>query len=109
MKVGRIEDMVNGWFAGDFTPTLFRTEAAEAAVQQFPAGTYKAKHHHKVATELTVIASGRARMNGVVYERGAVIVIEPGEATDFEALEDTVTFVVKVPGAKNDKYDGEAT
>ena len=33
--------------------------------------------------------------------------LEPNEATDFEALEDTVNTVVKFPGASNDKYLGE--
>ncbi|MDI6773837.1 MAG: hypothetical protein QME60_00345 [Verrucomicrobiota bacterium] len=107
MKVGRLEDMVNGWFAGDFSPTLLATGAAEAAVQVFRAGAYKSRHHHRVATEVTVIARGRARMNGVVYGQGTIIVIEPGEATDFEAIEDATTFVVKIPGASNDKYEGE--
>ena len=32
--------------------------------------------------------------------------MEPGEATDFEALEDTSCTVVKYPGANNDKYLG---
>ena len=28
---------------------------------------YEAKHFHKIATELTVIISGRVRMNGIEY------------------------------------------
>ena len=47
-------------------------------------------------------------MNGIEYSKGDIIVIEPNEATDFEALEDTVNTVVKFPGANNDKYLGEA-
>jgi len=39
-----------------------------------------------------------------VYEAGDIIVIKPGTSTAFEALEDTVTVVVKLPGANNDKY-----
>jgi len=31
-------------------------------------------------------------------------VIEPNDATDFCALTDTMTTVVKLPGANNDKY-----
>ena len=30
--------------------------------------------------------------------------MEPGDATDFEALEDAENVVVKLPGANNDKY-----
>jgi hypothetical protein len=35
---------------------------------------------------------------------GDIITIEPGEATDFEVLEDTITTVVKLPCVKDDKY-----
>jgi quercetin dioxygenase-like cupin family protein len=43
-------------------------------------------------------------MNGREYNEGEIIVIEPGEATDFEALQDTITTVVKLPCVKDDKY-----
>ena len=44
-------------------------------------------------------------MNGIEYREGDIIVIEPNDSTDFEALEDnTVNVVVKIPGANNDKY-----
>jgi hypothetical protein len=32
------------------------------------------------------------------------VTIEPGEATDFTALTDTTTVVVKMPSVKGDKY-----
>ena len=43
-------------------------------------------------------------MFGNVYKEGDIIVVEPGDATDFEALEDAMNVVVKMPGANNDKY-----
>ena len=44
-------------------------------------------------------------MNGVEYIKGDIIVMEPGESTDFECLEDgTQNVVVKIPGINNDKY-----
>ena len=45
-------------------------------------------------------------MNGTEYLANEILVIEPMESTDFEALEDTTTVVVKVPGAPKDKYLG---
>ena len=38
------------------------------------------------------------------FDAGNIIVIEPYEETSFEALEDSITLVVKVPGALDDKY-----
>ena len=40
------------------------------------------------------------------WKEGDIIVLEPGKATDFEALTDAVNVVVKVPGAWDDKYMG---
>lgn len=108
MKVAKLEDMVKGWFVGNFDPTLLKTNDVEVAVKEYKKGDYEEKHYHKIATEITVIVSGRVKMNGVVYSKGDIIVTEPNEATDFEALEDTVNTVVKYPGANDDKYLGEA-
>ena len=105
MKIAKLEDMFKGWFVGNFEPTLLRTNDVEVAVKSYKKGDYEEKHYHKIATELTVIVSGRVKMNGVEYGKGDIIVMEPNEATDFECLEDgTQNVVVKIPGANNDKY-----
>lgn len=100
----RLEDMVKGWFVGGFTPTAYQTEACEVAVKYYKIGDYEAAHFHKIATEITLVLSGRVRMAGCEWEAGDIIVLKPGEKTDFEALTDAVNVVVKVPGAMNDKY-----
>ncbi|MEY3837114.1 MAG: hypothetical protein RL304_96 [Verrucomicrobiota bacterium] len=104
MITAKLADMKLGWFIGNFAPTLRATEDCEVAVKEYPAGAYDAWHYHKVATEYTVIVSGAVEMNGVRYAKGDIIVIPPGEGTDFRTLEPTVTVVVKMPGATNDKY-----
>ena len=43
----------------------------------------------------------------VIYKEDDIIVIEPFESTDFIALSDAITAVVKSPGALDDKYDGK--
>ena len=105
MKIAKLEDMFKGWFVGNFEPTLLRTNDVEVAVKSYNKGDYEEKHYHKIATELTVIISGRVKLNGIEYGKGDIIVMEPNEATDFECLEDgTQNVVVKIPGANNDKY-----
>lgn len=108
MNTGKLEDMFKGWFVGDFNPSLLRTEACEVAVKTYKAGDAEVLHHHKVATEVTLILSGRVRMCGKEWGEGDIIVLEPGEATDFLAITDAVNVVVKTPGARNDKYLGAA-
>ena len=108
MERYKLDDMVRGWFVGDFTPTALTTRAAEVGIKHYRAGDREARHYHKIAQEITVIQSGRVQMNGVEYASGDIVVINPMESTDFVVLEDTVTVVVKVPGAVDDKYLGEA-
>lgn len=104
MKVAKLEDMKLGWFIGSFTPTLHDTEDVEVAIKEYAPGDYDAWHYHKIATEYTVIVTGSVEMNGVTYHKGDIIVMEPGEGTDFRALTEAITAAIKIPGAKNDKY-----
>ncbi len=107
MQTFKQADMVRGWFVGDFEPTALATRAAEVAVKTYAAGASEARHYHKLAQEITLIQSGRVRMNGIELGAGDIVVIAPFESTDFVVLEDCVTVVVKVPGAVDDKYLGE--
>lgn len=104
MKLYRLGEMKGGWFAGDFEPTCMRTKEFEVACKHYKAGTSEERHVHRVAPEITLIATGRVRMNGTIYSAGDIVYIEPGESTDFQALEDTITMVVKAPSVIGDKY-----
>lgn len=106
MQAYKLDEMVKGWFVGGFTPRAVQSEACEVAVKHYAAGDREEEHYHKVATEITVIISGHVRMCGQEWGPGDIIVLPPNTATDFEALEDTVSTVVKLPGALNDKYIG---
>jgi hypothetical protein len=106
MKCYKLDDMTKGWFVGNFLPTVVSTNNVEVAVKKYNAGDHEEKHYHKIATEITVITDGEAQMNGTIYRSGDIIVIEPFTATDFKAITDVTTTVVKIPGASNDKYMG---
>lgn len=96
--------MTRGWFVGDFEPTALKTQNCEVSYRNYKEGDTENKHYHKIATELTVITSGKVLMNGVEYTKGDIVIIAPGEIADFKALTDSTNIVVKVPGAKDDKY-----
>jgi len=104
MKLQKLKDMFRGWVVGNFEPSLYKTDDVEVAVKNYKAGDKEEKHYHKVATEITIVVSGMVLMNGITYNSGDIITIEPGEATDFEALSDSTTTVIKLPCVKNDKY-----
>ena len=104
MNKFNLNDMIGGWFIGNFEPSLLKTNDVEVAVKKYNAGDYDSIHYHKIATEYTVIVSGQVEMLGKIYNQNDMLIISPLESTDFRAMTDTITVVVKIPGASNDKY-----
>ena len=107
MKKYRLENFKGGWFIGDFEPTIVRTKGFEVSVKHYKKGDTERKHVHKLAKEFTVVIVGKCRLNGEILEPGDIAVLEKGEemTEDFEALEDTITTVVKIPSVIGDKYE----
>ena len=108
MKYFQLNAMNKGWFVGNFSPTALSTSGVEVAVKNYLSGECESEHHHKIATELTLIISGQIQMNGIKYGPGDIVLIEPGESTDFMAITDVATVVVKVPCVLGDKYPGKS-
>jgi len=105
MKKFNLNDMIGGWFIGNFEPSLLKTTNFEVAVKKYKAGDYDSLHYHKIGTEYTVITQGQVEMSGNIYNENDILVIKPNESTDFRALTDAMTVVIKIPGANNDKYE----
>lgn len=99
-----INDFIGGWFVGDFSPSLLKTNQFEVAYKKYKAGDFEKKHFHKIATEFTLIIEGEVLMNNVKYCEGDIIIVKPNESTDFRAITNTKTVVVKTPSISNDKY-----
>lgn len=104
MEIFHLDNMVKGWFVGDFVPAALRTGAAEIAVKRYKAGDQESAHFHKVATEITLILEGTVEMCGRRLNNGDIIKLLPGEVTSFAAITDAITVVVKHPSALDDKY-----
>ena len=107
MQIEKLGNFTKGWFIGDFSPTLLATEKFEVAVKRYKAGDKEEMHHHKIATEYTVITSGVAKMNEEIVSEDDIVVVSPGENACFEAITDVTTVVVKTPSRKNDKYGSQ--
>lgn len=96
--------MVGGWFVGNFEPSILKTQDFEVALKKYKQGDTETFHVHKIATEITVIVEGTVFMCGQKWESGSVILLSPGEGTNFEAISDATTLVVKTPSVMGDKY-----
>lgn len=104
MNEANLSQMVGGWFIGDFSPSVVRTNQFEAGIKRYKAGERESEHMHRIAAEITVVVSGRIRMAGREWEEGSIIHLLPGTPSSFEALTDATLTVVKFPSVVGDKY-----
>lgn len=93
-----------GWFIGHWANALIKTEQFEIAHGFNPAGDHSPNHFHKEALEISLITSGKAEVNGEIFNAGEGFIMEPGDRCECHYIEDTYTLVVKTPSVTNDKY-----
>ena len=103
--VSSLDHMKNGWFVGHFSPAVLNSDHFEVAVKYSKKGDSEARHVHRVAREITVVAKGAIRMNGQVYNERDILLLPPNTPSDLQALEDSITVVVKTPSLPNDKFN----
>lgn len=106
IRKSKLDDFQKGWLIGNFQPALLTSRDVEVGVKFFRAGEIEESHFQRIATEFTIIISGKARMGNLLVSSGDVVTIDPGFACDFEALEDTALAVIKSPSLPDDKVLG---
>ena len=96
-----IRDFIGGWFVGDFIPTIHSTKDFEIGIKSYKKGDTEPTHKHNVVTEISIVINGKVKMKEVMNE-GDICVLRQ-EFCPFEALEDSVMVVVKIPSIPDDK------
>jgi len=104
MKVSKLSDAgARGWFIGDFPEAVLRTKDFEVCYQINQRGHAKS-HVHNEITEVTLVVSGRVLTNGNVYNPGDIYILEPGDISQTEYLEETSVVTIKTPSIPKDKH-----
>jgi hypothetical protein len=104
MKRFKLSDSgARGWFIGDFPGAVFRTKEFEVTYQVNPRGKSDS-HYHKEITEITLIISGQQLCNGEIFSSGDICVLEPGDMSQIEYLEETRLVTIKTPSIPSDKF-----
>jgi hypothetical protein len=104
MKRYNLSDSGNrGWFVGDFKGSVWKTKDFEICYQK-NTRTQTASHIHKIAHEITLVISGRQICNGQMFEAGDICILEPGDISQIEYLEETEIVTIKVPSVPSDKH-----
>ena len=104
MKLAKLSDFTNGWFIGNFEPSLIKTEAFEAAIHHYHKDYIGQSHFHRLAGEANVVISGRLSVNGTELGPGDIFYFYPGEVSSVKFLENTTLVIIKIPSIPDDKY-----
>ena len=102
MKIERIENMIGGWFIGNFEPSVYKTKDFEVSFKTHKKGEKWDSHYHHTVKEINLLIRGKMIIQGKTLIDGDIFIIEPFEIADPDFLEDCELVVVKTPSA-NDK------
>jgi hypothetical protein len=103
MKRDSLENMKGGWFIGNFQPNIHESKDFEVTIRHYLKGETEPRHYQLIATEITVIVLGKARMGDQILNPNEVLTVFPTEVLDFEALEDCTIVAIKFPSIPSDK------
>ena len=104
MKRYKLSDCgARGWFIGDFEGAVWRNKDFEVTYQKNPR-SQTASHIHKLAHEITLVISGSQICNGQLFGPGEICMLEPGDISQIEYLEETEVVTIKVPSVPSDKH-----
>lgn len=105
MRIDKLSKMVNGWFIGDFSPTVFTTKDFEVCYRTHKAGEKWNIHYHKKAVEINVLVGGTMTIQDKTLLPGDIFTLYPWEIADPCFLTDCTVLTVKTPSVANDKYE----
>lgn len=103
MKKTNIDKFPRGWLVGSFDEAFFKADT-EFGIKFFKEGDKLPSHHHKKTYEITVIVSGKHKINNTVYSFGDVILIEPMDETDYTCIESGGMAIFRSGSGEYDKY-----
>lgn len=95
--------MQGGWFIGNFSPAVLKTDQFEVAYKYHKKGDYWEIHYHAQAIEVNYLIKGKMQISGKTLHQGDIFLIEKNEVSDPIFFEDCELIVVKVPSVINDK------
>ena len=105
MRKYHINEFVNGWFIGNFEPSIFKTSSFEIAFKEFKKGSIEPRHFQLTAVEITLVIKGEIYLGSEVFTTGEIAIIEPLEQAEFCAITDSAVLCIKFPSIPNDKIE----
>lgn len=105
MKIFNIKDFKDGWFIGDFEPSIIRFPFFEISHHFHKAGCKSEPHIHKVSMEVNYIVSGCVIASENILNAGDFFIYYPNEISKVEFLSDTNLLIIRIPSISTDKKE----
>lgn len=103
MEILDVNNIVRGWFVGNFDNTLYKTDACEVAYKYHFSGEDWPAHFHEHSDEINYLVTGQMEINGQKMEAPCVFIIRKGEVAKPRFITAVTLIVVRVPGIPHDK------
>jgi len=104
MKTAKLTDFNNGWFLGNFEPSIKKTNF-EIGLKTHEKGEFHRDHFHKLSTEFNLVVEGTMIVNGKQFSEGDIFVLYPYEISQVEYLTDVKILVARDGSDPSDKYE----
>jgi len=104
MQIDNIKNYHNGWFVGNFTPSVYNTETFEIAYKKHECNEIYARHFHKESIEINLLVSGTMKMQDKILNSGDIFIVHPYEISDPQFITDCEVVVIRHPSKPKDKY-----
>ena len=104
VKIHNLNHFKNGWFIGDFEPSLLKNTGVEVAVMNKTKGIGTHDfHYHEYCTEINVLIKGKMLVNDRIINENDIFIFNPCVPSIYEYLEDSTFIVFKNKPSNNDK------
>lgn len=104
VEVFKLDNFVNGWFIGDFEPSILKNSGVELAVMNKKKGRdIHNYHYHEECTEINVLIKGKINCNNKIIEENDIFVFNKNVPSICDFLEDSTWVVFKNKPSNSDK------
>ena len=104
MEINKIKNFKNGWFVGNFTPTLLNSNF-EVSYREYKINEAHTTHFHKKSTEINLVVNGEIKINDIIFKKGDIFILKPFELSIAEFITDVELVVVRDISDPADKYN----
>jgi len=104
IEIFQLKNFINGWFIGDFEPSILKNTGIELAVMNKKKGVgINDFHYHENCIEINVLIKGKMKINNKIIYENNIFVFNPNVPSIYEYLEDCTFVVFKNKPSNNDK------